>query len=56
VAELKKKMARWRKWTKACLDVRAEAADKADREQVRVVLNDEQDKQNQLHDHLLKDK
>lgn len=38
VAELKQKMTRWRKWTKACLDVKTEAAEKAEREERRAVL------------------
>jgi len=38
VVELKKKMTRWRKWTKACLDVKTEAAEKAEREERRRIL------------------
>jgi len=41
VVELKKKMSRWRKWTKACLDVTTEAAEKAAREERRMVLAEE---------------
>jgi hypothetical protein len=43
VAELKKKMSRWRQWTKACLDVKTEAAEKAAREERRAVLHREKD-------------
>ena len=58
MAELKKKMTRWRAWTKACLDVKAidveaEAADKAERERIAAVLNAEQDKKDQLNEGLL---
>jgi len=38
VVGLKKKMSRWRKWTKACLDVKSEAAEKAEREERRIAL------------------
>lgn len=55
VVELKKKMSRWRQWTKACLDVKTEAAEKAEREQVRAELGAEVDKTRQLHEALLKE-
>ena len=40
VVELKKKMSRWRQWTKACLDVKTEAAEKAEREERRRILSE----------------
>ena len=36
-------MSRWRQWTKACLDVKTEAAEKAAREERRAVLHREKD-------------
>jgi len=53
VKELKEKMTRWRKWSKNILDVRAESADKADRERIAYDLNADLDKQKQLDDRLL---